>query len=75
MHDVPSLAHWMTNAVEVVPRSGLIDAEQLGAPIPSTSTVLEEHELVPPGPTAVRVTACVPDAKVIIAEPEHSMLP
>jgi hypothetical protein len=47
----------MTNAVEVVPLFGPIDTEQLGLPIPSTKTLLDEHELVPPGPTAVNVTA------------------
>lgn len=54
---VPSLAQSSPNTVVVVPPLGLIEAEHIGAPLPSTSTLLEEQVWAPPGPTAVNVTA------------------
>jgi hypothetical protein len=43
------------NTVDVVPLVGLIDAEHVGGG-GDTETVLEVHDLVPPGPVAVNVT-------------------
>jgi hypothetical protein len=57
VQDAPVLAQLTVNDVDVVPLLGLIDAEQVGTPSPSTSTPLEVHDVVPPGPTAVSVTA------------------
>lgn len=57
MHDVPSLDQLTPNIVDDVPRSGEIDAVHVGAPSPSTMTVFDMHDVVPPGPIAVSVTA------------------
>lgn len=54
-HDVPLLAQLAVNVVAVVPLLGLIDAEHVGSGA-DTVTVLELHDLVPPGPVATSVT-------------------
>jgi hypothetical protein len=56
VHEVPSLDQFAVNEVEVVPFPGLMDAEQVGAPAPSTNTLLDVHVLLPAGPVAVSVT-------------------
>lgn len=57
VHEVPSLAQSTANIVEAVPPEGLMDALHVGTPEPSTVTVFDVHEVVPPGPTAVSVIA------------------
>jgi hypothetical protein len=52
-----------------------MDVAQVGAPSPSTEMVFEVHVLVPPAPTAVSVTKCVPGRKVSISEPVHATSP
>jgi hypothetical protein len=56
VHEVPSLDQLAVNTVEVVPLVGLIDAEHVGGGGPVTDTVLDVHDLVPPGPVVVNVT-------------------
>jgi hypothetical protein len=55
-HDVPLLDQVAPKAVEVVPLDGLSDAAHVGGAGPSTVTVFESHDTVPPGPVAVSVT-------------------
>lgn len=56
VQEVPELDHVTLKEVDVVPLPGLIAAEHVGTPSPSTMTLLDVHEVVPPGPTAVSVT-------------------
>jgi hypothetical protein len=57
VHEVPLLDQLAVNTVDVVPLVGLIDAEHVGGGGgDDTETVLEVHDLVPPGPVVVNVT-------------------
>jgi hypothetical protein len=56
VHDVPLLDQLAVNSVDVVPLPGLIVAEHVGRAVPDTETVLDVHDLVPPGPVVVSVT-------------------
>jgi hypothetical protein len=75
VHEVPSLDQFSPKTVVVVPLVGEIEAEQVGTPPPSTSTVLDIHDVVPPGPMAVSVKAWLPGANVIELAPVHAIVP
>jgi hypothetical protein len=69
---VALLVQSAVNVVAVVPPlGGDTNAEHVGF----TATVLESHEVVPPGPVAISVTLCRPEASVLEVEPLQATAP